>query len=144
MKDSYIISVTGTQIVDGEKETIKLKTAGEFYSENNITYIKYKEYDNENPEICFDNTVVVEGDNIVTVIRGGAARSRLTLEKGRRHQCHYSTMFGDLMVGVFASSIENNLTHRGGTLKAAYTLDFNAGLVSKNEIFIKVTEKEGN
>jgi len=94
--------------------------------------------------ICFDNTVTVEGDNVVTVIRGGAANSRLTLEKGRRHQCHYNTMFGDLMVGVFTNIIENNLSEKGGTLQAAYTLDFNAGLVSKNEIFIKVTEKEGN
>lgn len=144
MKDKYLISVIGTQYVDGEKDVVKLKTVGEYYCENDITYIKYKEYDNENPMICFDNTVAVEGDNIVTVIRGGAANSRLTLEKGRRHQCHYNTMFGDLMVGVFTNLIENKLTEKGGTLQAAYTLDFNAGLVSKNEIFIKVTEKEGN
>lgn len=140
---NYVISVTGTQIVDGEKEVIELKTTGEYYIENNITYIKYREYDNENPEIYFDNTVTLEG-NTVTVNRGGGARSRLTLEKGRRHQCHYSTMFGDLMVGVFASTVESTLGQKGGTLKAVYTLDFNAGLVSKNEIYIKVTEKEGN
>jgi len=144
MKDKYLISVIGTQFVDGEKDVVKLKTAGEYYCENDIIYIKYKEYDNENPMICFDNTVTVEGDNIVTVIRGGAANSRLTLEKGRRHQCHYNTMFGDLMVGVFTNVIENNLNEKGGTLQASYTLDFNAGLVSKNDIFIKVTEKEGN
>lgn len=142
-KDNYIISVTGTQIVDGEREVIELKTAGQYYREDNVIYIKYREYDNENPEIYFDNTVTLEGD-IVTVNRGGGARSRLTLEKGRRHQCHYSTMFGDLMVGVFASTIESTLSQKGGTLKATYTLDFNAGLVSKNEIYIKVTEKEGN
>ena len=80
---------------------------------------------------------------MVTVIRNGPANSRLTLEKGRRHQCHYSTMFGDLMVGVYTSTIENNLHDHGGTLQVSYTLDFNAGLVSENDIFIKVTEKEG-
>ena len=144
MNERFLISVTGTQIVDGDKETINLKTAGEYYKENDLIHIKYKEYDNENPAICFDNTVTLQGDSVVTVIRSGAANSRLTLEKGRRHQCHYNTMFGDLMVGVFTSAVESKLDEKGGTLYAAYTLDFNAGLVSKNEIFIKVTEKEGN
>ena len=144
MKDNFLITVTGTQIVDGDKETIKLTTAGEFTYKDGTYYIRYKEYDNENPAICFDNTVEVQGNDVVTVIRGGAGNSRLTLERGRRHQCHYNTMFGDLMVGVFANIIENNLTENGGTLQASYTLDFNAGLVSKNEIHIKVTEKEVN
>ena len=143
MKDNFIISVTGIQTVDGDKETIKLTTAGEFTEENGVCTIRYKEYDNDNPDICFDNTVVLEGD-IVTVIRKGPAQSRLTLEKGRRHQCHYCTMYGDLMVGVYTSEVESTLTPQGGTLKASYTLDFNAGLVSKNEIYIKVTEKEVN
>ncbi len=144
MNENFIISVTGTQIVDGEKETIKLKTAGEYIEKNGSRYISYKEYDNDNPNICFENTVKVEEDRMVTVIRGGPARSRLVLEKGRRHQCHYSTMVGDLMVGVFTDSVENNLNDHGGTLYVSYSLDFNAGLVSKNEIYIKVTEKEGN
>ena len=144
MNENFIISVTGTQVIDGEKETIKLKTAGEYTEKNGSRYIRYREYDNDNPALYFSNTVKVEENNMVTVIRNGPANSRLTLEKGRRHQCHYSTMFGDLMVGVYTSTIENNLHDHGGTLQVSYTLDFNAGLVSENEIFIKVTEKEGN
>ncbi len=144
MKENFLITVTGTQIIDGEKETIKLTTAGEFTCDGEKYYIRYREYDNENPNIYFDNTVEVQDDDIVTVIRKGPANSRLTLQKGRRHQCHYNTLFGDLMVGVFANMIENDLTEKGGVLQASYTLDFNAGLVSKNEIHIKVTEKEGN
>ncbi len=144
MKENFLITVTGTQIVDGDKETIKLTTAGDFTFDGNKYYIKYREYDNENPNVYFDNTVEVQDNDIVTVIRKGVTNSRLTLERGRRHQCHYNTMFGDLMVGVFANMIENNLSEKGGVLQASYTLDFNAGLVSKNEIYIKVTEKEGN
>lgn len=144
MKDKYIISVTGTQLIDGEKDSIKLKTVGEYQVDGNTHYIRYKEYDNENPNISFDNTVKVENGTTLTIIRSGPAQSRLILEKGRRHQCHYSTMFGDLMVGVFTKAVDCNLTEKGGTLHAGYTLDFNAGLVSENEIFIKVTEKEVN
>lgn len=144
MKENFLITVTGTQIVDGDKETIKLTTAGDFTFEDGKYYIRYREYDNEDPNIYFDNTVEAQENEIITIIRKGVANSRLTLERGRRHQCHYNTMFGDLMVGVFTNLIENNLSEKGGVLQASYTLDFNAGLVSKNEIHIKVTEKEGN
>ncbi len=144
MKENFLITVTGTQIIDSDKETIKLTTAGEFTFEDGKFYIRYREYDNENPSIYFDNTVEVQGNDIVTIIRKGVTNSRLILERGRRHQCHYNTMFGDLMVGVFTNVIENDLNEKGGVLQASYTLDFNAGLVSKNEIHIKVTEKEGN
>ena len=144
MNENFIISVTGTQVIDGEKETIKLKTAGEYTEKNGSRYIRYREYDNDNPALYFSNTVKVEENNMVTVIRNGPANSRLTLEKGRRHQCHYSTMFGDLTVGVFTDTVISTLDEHGGTLRASYSLDFNAGLVSKNEIYIKVTEKEVN
>lgn len=143
MEENYMISVIGTQIVDGEKETINLKTLGDYRIQKDSIYIRYKEYDNDNPDICYSNTVKVSGDT-VTVIRGGAANSRLVLEKGRRHQCHYSTFFGNIMVGVYADTVQSNLDEHGGTLRASYSLDFNAGLVSKNEIYIKVTEKEVN
>jgi len=36
MKDKYLISVIGTQYVDGDKDVVKLKTVGEYYCENDI------------------------------------------------------------------------------------------------------------
>ena len=69
--------------------------------------------------------------------------TQFTLKEGRkRHQCHYSTMFGDLMVGVFTDTVKSELNEKGGRLYVSYSLDFNAGLVSKNEIIINVKEKE--
>ena len=49
---------------------------------------------------------------------------------------------GDLMMGVYTSAIENNLTEKGGDLTARYQLDFFADLVSDNEFHINVKEKE--
>ncbi|MGN0453174.1 MAG: DUF1934 domain-containing protein [Ruminococcus sp.] len=144
MKDNYLISVIGTQIIDGSRDSIEVTTAGDYQIIGNKRYIKYKEYDPDNAEISYLSTVKVEEDGTVTVIRSGPAESRLILQKGKRHQCHYSTAYGSLIVGVYTDSLEDKLTPRGGTLKVSYELDFNAGLVSKNEIYIKVTEKEVN
>lgn len=140
--DNYLISVTGIQEVDGEKDKIELTTVGSYMiNSRGNTYIGYKEYDEDNPAITSNNVVKVENDNKVTIIRNGGNQTRLILEKGRRHQCHYRTMMGDLMIGVFTDTINNSLTEKGGKLHVSYELDFNNEFISKNEFYIDVKEK---
>lgn len=138
----YIITVTGIQEVDGEKDKIEVTTTGDYMEKNGHKFIKYKEYDNEDPNISLDTVVKVEGDSKVSIIRMGDRPSRLILENGVRHQCHYSTVMGDLMMGVYTSEIEQKLTDSGGDLRVKYQLDFFSDLVSDNEIYINVKEKE--
>lgn len=139
--NKYIISVTGVQEVDGEKDKIEVIVTGDYVIKNGHTYIKYKEYDTEDPTNVLDTVVKVEEDK-VSIIRMGERPSRLILQQGVRHQCHYNTVMGDLMMGVYTSAIENNLTEKGGDLTARYQLDFFADLVSDNEFHINVKEKE--
>ena len=69
-------------------------------------------------------------------------RSQLMLQRGRRHQCIYQTVAGDLSIGVFTKTLENRLTEKGGVLEVSYTLDFNTDLVSENRFVIKIEEKQ--
>ncbi len=142
MQDNYIITVTGIQEVDGEKDKIEVITTGEYVSKNGHRYIKYKEYDNDNPNVSIDAVVKVENDNKVSIIRYGERQSRLILEKDVRHQCHYRTVMGDILMGVYTSRVEHNLTDDGGDIKVKYQLDFFADVVSDNEIHINVKKKE--
>ncbi len=79
---------------------------------------------------------------MVTITRKGAMRSQLMLEKGRRHQCIYQTVAGDLTIGVYTKSMKSTLDENGGTLEVSYTLDFNTDLVSENSFKIKVEPKQ--
>ena len=79
---------------------------------------------------------------MVTIDRKGPMQSQLLLQKGKRHQCIYRTIAGDLNIGVFTKTLENRLDERGGTLEVSYTLDFNMDLVSENRFFIKIEEKQ--
>ncbi len=142
MKDNYLISITGIQELDGEKDKIEMTTCGNYMMKNNHIYIGYKEYDNENPQVFSSNLVKVESDNKVTITRNGGKQTRLILEKGRRHQCHYRTIMGDLMIGVFAEEINMDLNEKGGQLSVKYSLDFNSDFISKNEFYIDVKSKE--
>ena len=138
-KNNYLISVTGIQEIDGERDKIEMQTVGSYKIGNSgKTYIGYKEYDERN--VCSNNLVKIEGDNLVTIIRDGGKQMRLILEKGRRHQCHYNTIAGDLIIGVYTSIINNELTDEGGKIFVSYELDFNGEFVSKNEFCIDVKE----
>ena len=140
-KERYLISILGEQKLDGETDKIEVLTAGNFMKRKDHYYIGYKEYDEDNPETYYNNLIKVEGDT-VTINRKGPMRSQLMLQKGRRHQCIYQTIAGDLNIGVFTKILKNNLTSKGGSLEVSYTLDFNTDLVSENRFLITIEEKQ--
>ncbi|MGN1138740.1 MAG: DUF1934 domain-containing protein [Ruminococcus sp.] len=141
MEDKYLINITGIQELDGEKDKIELTTNGSYINKNGHSYIGYKEYDDDNPNISSNNIIKVEDNNKVTIIRNGGKQTRLILEKGKRHQCHYRTIMGDLMIGVFADVINADLKDNGGKLHVKYSLDFNNDFISNNEFYIDIKAK---
>lgn len=138
MDDKYIINIIGTQELDGQKDTVEVTTTGEYGSKDGKKYIRYKEYDEESPKSFTNNVVKIEGSDKVTVLRYGENSTRLVLQKGVRHQCHYRTPIGDIMIGVFADKIDDALNENGGKLKVSYDLDFNSDFMSKNSFEIDV------
>lgn len=138
MQENYLISIVGTQEIDGETDRIELTTVGTYVHKGNSRYIVYHEFNEDFPSGKVTSILKVEDEKRVTLIRSGGQRSRLVLEKGKRHLCHYDTGLGSLMVGVFAQSIHSRLTDAGGTLDVSYSLDINSGLNSMNEIFVDI------
>ncbi len=141
MDKNYIISVTGIQEVEGEKDKVEVITEGDMVKKNGHTYISYKEYNEDNPKICSHNLIKIENDGKITVIRKGETESRLILEKDKRHQCCYRTMAGNLMIGIFTEDVDIDLKESGGKLRVKYSIDFNNDLMSKNELRIKIKTK---
>ena len=72
---------------------------GTYVRKGNSRYIVYHEFNQDLPAGKVTSVLKVEDDKRVTLIRSGGQRSRLVLEKGKRHLCHYDTGFGSLMVG---------------------------------------------
>ena len=51
MDNNYLISIIGTQEVDGERDTVEVMTNGDLVTKNGTTYISYREYSNDNTNI---------------------------------------------------------------------------------------------
>lgn len=87
-------------------------------------------------------TVSCIGEELASMTRNGAANARLIIEKDRRHHCHYGTEYGEMLLGISASRIVNNMTEDGGDMYFKYTIDVNSALVSENEIYLNVKVSE--
>lgn len=142
MDNNYLISIVGTQEVDGERDTVEVMTSGDLITKNGTTYISYREYNNDDPNVYSHNLIKIESDEKVTIIRKGETESRLILEKGKRHQCFYKTIAGSLLIGIFTDEVDIDLSEKGGSVALSYSIDFNNDLVSNNEFKITLKVKE--
>ena len=133
-----LISITGTQQVDGEEEIIELTTTGGMEPAGDGWRLTYEESAATGMEGVV-TTIRVQPDEVL-LERTGRMHSLLVLQKGRRHQCSYATPYGTLMLGVYTSELHSTLTGSGGELRFAYTLDMNAGALSAHNVHISVKE----
>lgn len=139
-EERYMITVIGEQTVDGEKDKIEVITAGDMTQTDGKVLITYPEYTQDTPAQKTDTTVAYE-NGVLSIDRQGEMSSHLILEQGKRHECLYQTPMGQMFIGIFTDSIKANLSERGGTIDAAYQLDFNRTVVSYNEFHISIKKK---
>ncbi len=127
-----------TKVVNdvGEEDVIEMQTVGKFGVKDGKAYVSYDDSASLGAEGV--TTILKADKNTVILKRTGPLPSRLEIEKGERHQCHYSTLYGDLSVGIFGEILENNLTDNGGSLSMSYTIDINCEFLSRNNVEIRV------
>lgn len=137
MKKDALITIRGTQIVDGEQDTVELTTTGCFYRKNETYYVTYLETELSGFE-GQKTTLKLENTRRVSMIRHGGADSSLVVEQGVRHQCCYDTGYGTMFIGVSGRNIENDITDDGGSIHFQYSLDINTALTSINDVYVTV------
>lgn len=135
------IEIKGTQDYDGESDVTRLTTEGFFGYDNGVYRIRYDE--SELLGVAGVKTeLTVENNTKMVLSRTGGMEGSLTVEKGRRHSCFYNTPQGSFVLGIFGETLRSDLSAHGGNLYMAYTIDVNSGLVSRNQMEIKVKEIE--
>ncbi len=134
-----LISITGTQSSGPAQDQVEVLTTATVRQMDGVTTIDYEETSDDFPAQTFTH-IRVENANVVTITRSGPHPSQLILEKGRRHLSHYDMGFGQLVMGINTSTIENTLTETNGALIVRYTMEMNHSLVSSNRLLLKILE----
>lgn len=136
MKSNILISLTSIQWQDDEKSETELLTKASCHRENGCYVISYEDTSATGFEGSV-TTIQVDDNRNASIIRRGTANSALTLEMGKKHYCQYGTPYGNLQIGVFTHTIDNELENEG-RLYLKYTLDLNSSYLSDNEIILKI------
>lgn len=133
-----LITIQGTQVVDGQKEAIELLTDGTYAVRDGNFYICYNESEATGFKGSHTTLKYDPAHDQVTLTRRGSTRSQLIIEAGRRHQCSYDTGYGNLVLGINGNHIESTLGETGGKISFHYSLDVNTVLASENGVSIQV------
>ena len=123
MEKEVVIKIVDRHEMDGDTDGLETTLLGKFSGDRDSYVLSY-----------------TENGECITMTRSGMFETELIIQRGKRHNCSYSTPAGNLMLGVFAQRVESDMTEKGGTLEFDYTLDLGAGVVSENYLVITVTE----
>ena len=136
MENNAVISVKGTQFVDGEKSETELVCQGTYEYDDEKININYIEYDADTGmKILSDLTVTDKG---AVLIRDGGQNTRMEFQKGVRCVGHYELPFGGFNISTSTSVFENSLGEAGGNLRISYRLHLDRLTTTDNEIQISV------
>ena len=136
MRKNVMLTIRGTQRIDGQEETIELLTCGQLARRNGSYWISYDE--SETTGFAGHRTTLHIEKNRVTMRRTGLTSSNLVIEKGARHQCNYETGYGPLNIGICGEFITSSLSDEGGDVDFAYSMDIDTALQAEQRISIHV------
>ena len=137
MKKKCTVKLTDIQIEEGERQAVEITTQGVYEWTSEGYSLRFEELFDEGVRSM--TTIRSDRDGCVTVIHRGDITTELTVEMGKRHNCHYNTPYGELLIGIDAIEIADELTENGGTLKMIYSIDYYAAVAATKEITVEIT-----
>lgn len=135
--ENFVIEMKSIQSIYDDRTETELTTSGKFKCGNGRFMISYLDSEATGFEGS-ETEITVTGNKLASIIRRGSSSSDLVIEPGKRHHCHYSTPYGEMVIGIYTHSIDNKLSENGGSLYMKYTIDINTSYMSDNEIIMNV------
>ncbi len=137
---AVLIEIKGTQqYVEQDSDVTTFTTVGTLSAKDGVYTLSYDESEMIGAKGVKTELTIEDGTKM-TLARTGGMESRMTVEKGRRHNCLYNTPHGDFVIGIYGDAIKVDMNGDGGSIYMSYTIDVNSGLLSKNIMEIKVKE----
>lgn len=119
-----------------DTDTVEMETTCRYYGDDLNYTIEFEELFAEDMK---STTVLrVRDGKCAHLLRRGSINTELIIEKGVRHNCAYSTPYGELMVGITATGFESRKMGTLLRLKMNYTVDFYGDINQTKEMTVTV------
>lgn len=139
MTKDVLITISGSQLLDGENSDIEMITAGNYYLKNGKHYITYKEV-MEGFAGVVKNTIKIQPGSM-DIIKTGLTNVHMTFEKDKKRLTCYATPVGGLMVGLDTKAISVDEGEDALMVKVEYSLDINYQHISECSIMVDVRSR---
>lgn len=122
---------------DGETtDKVEMDTTCAYYGSPDNYTVEFDEIFAE--DMKSHTTLRVKNGTCAHLLRQGSINTELIIENGVRHNCAYSTPYGELMVGITASQFVSRADENGVYLKMDYTVDFYGEVNQTKEMTVEV------
>ena len=136
MKKEALITITGKQNYGDDNDKIEMTTVVTIEETDDCYIIRYNE-EQDPPQRPIRATLHISKDEQkVEMLKAGAYGSLLIIERSKRNLCNYGTQYGDMLMGIYGRTIENNYGEEEGTFLFGYDIDINGAVSSRNEVTI--------
>lgn len=136
MAKKALITIIGKQNYDGDHDKIEMKTVGSIEEDNSNYIIRYNEEIESGTSPIRARLNIAKDESKVEMIKSGPYSSCLIIEKSKRNLCNYGTEYGDMLMGIFGRSVENDFRGNEGSFCFSYDIDVNGAITSQNEVTI--------
>lgn len=139
MAKDVLVSVKGTQVIDGEHDSIEVITSGTWYEKNGKQYIMYEET-YEEMQATTKNIVKISPE-LVEVTKKGAITSKMVYEQEKQHMSNYMTPMGLIVLGITTKDIFVEASEDALHLEIQYAMEMNGQFVCESVLEMNVTVK---
>ncbi len=139
MAEERILKITDISS-DGENtDKVEMETVCTYYGTDENYTVEFDEIFAE--DMKSHTTLRVKNGNCAHLLRQGSINTELIIEKGARHNCVYSTPYGELMVGITGTDFLSEPMDGKLLLRMNYTVDFYGEVNQTKEMTIEVGDK---
>lgn len=139
MNKEVLVSISGLQFVEDNKDAIEMITVGDYYRKNDKHYLVFEEI-----QEGFEGTtrnMIKFNEHMVDITKKGITNVHMIFEEKQKNMTYYDTPFGNLLIGISTNNIDIEEEESAINIKIDYSLDINYEFVSDCKINISVKEK---
>lgn len=136
MNTARKLKITDVQTDNGKTEKVEMSTQCIFNGTPEDYTIDFDEIFAENMKS--HTTVHVTGGKSVDLIRQGAIDTEMIIETNKRHNCVYSTPYGDIMMGIQASEVVSHVHENSVYLRMSYKIDYYGNVAQDKRMILEV------
>ncbi len=143
MTKDILVSIRGLQSMgEASEDEVEVIIPGKYYKRGDMHYIQYDEV-SEGMEGTTKNLIKLK-ENCMEVTKKGLTNTHMVFEEQKKNMTYYDTPFGNLLVGIAATSVSMQETEEQIAVKVDYALEINYEHLADCTIDVTVWPKSGS